>query len=155
MAFFNRHSHKDGIVNVSAAAPAVKGTTASIVSLPLTIGQAIDDWAESEGELAIDVYVLPTSVVVRSAMAGVKPEDLSISLHNDLLTIRGHRNDEEVIERSHYVVQECHWGVFSRSVVLPVAVEADGAEAVIKNGVLKVTLRRASPTAVTVRLVEE
>lgn len=115
----------------------------------------LDAWSEPEGELMLDVYVTPTAVVVRSAVAGVKPGDLTISLHNDLLTIRGRRRDEEAIDRSAYVVQECHWGSFSRSIVLPVAVESDGAEAILKNGVLTVSVPRTVPTPVSVRLVEE
>lgn len=104
-----------------------------------------------EGELALDVYVTPTHVIVRSAMAGVKPEDISISILNDLLTIRGRRLDEEEVESDHYVVQECYWGSFSRSVVLPVSVDSEGAEAVLRNGILKITLRRIAPTSVAVR----
>lgn len=130
----------------------VAATLPQTTRLPLT--SAFDAWTEPEGELALDVYVTPTTVVVRSAVAGVNPEALSISLHNDLLTIRGRRHDEAQIDRSDYVVQECHWGSFSRSVVLPEAVAPDSAEAVLKNGVLTVSLRRAVPVPVSIRLIE-
>jgi HSP20 family molecular chaperone IbpA len=113
---------------------------------------ASSSWVVSpEGELALDVYVTPTHVVVRSALAGVKPEDVSISILNDLLTIRGRRVDEERVATDRYVVQECYWGSFSRSVVLPVSVDSEGAEAVLKHGILKITLRRVAPTPVAVR----
>lgn len=111
-------------------------------------------WTTPEGELAIDVYVTPSAVVVRSAIAGVRPENLSISLHNDFLTIRGERSEEDTVEADRYVVQECYWGSFSRSVILPVPVEARGAEAVIKNGILKIILPRVSPSLVSIRLDE-
>ena len=136
-------------VPVTDETPATEASTAMPV-LPSLMG-----WTEFEGELALDVYITPTTVIVRSPVAGVKPKDLSISLHNDLLTIRGRRQDEEGVASASYVVQECHWGSFSRSVLLPVAVEHDGAEAVLKGGVLKVTLQRAVPTSVSVKLVEE
>src|SRR3989338_220289 len=60
-------------------------------------GDSINAWAAPEGELAVDVYATPSAVVVRSAMAGVRPENISISLHNDLLTIRGERLEEDII----------------------------------------------------------
>lgn len=109
-------------------------------------------WARPEGELAIDVYVTPSAVVVRTAMAGVRPQDISISLHNDLLTIRGTRLEEETIEADRYMLQECYWGSFSRSVILPVPVEARGVEAVMKNGILKVILPRVNPSLVSLQI---
>ena len=115
-------------------------------------GGSAGAWAKPEGELAIDVYVTPSAVVVRSAMAGVRPQDISISLHNDLLTIRGARQEEEIIEADRFVLQECHWGSFSRSVILPVTVEGRGAEAVMKNGILKVILPRMNPSLVSLRV---
>jgi HSP20 family molecular chaperone IbpA len=108
-----------------------------------------------EGELALDVYFTDDAVVVRTAMAGVDPEDISIALHNDLLTIRGVRRDEENILSDQYVVQECHWGAFSRSVVLPVPVSAEGAEASVKNGILKIILERIPTSHVEVRVIDE
>jgi len=124
---------------------------------PASLGFSFDPsaWAEPEGELAIDVCLAPAAVVVRSAVAGVAPEDLSIALHNDLLTIRGRRLlDESETATAHYVLQECHWGSFSRSVLLPVSVSPEGSEAVLKNGILKITLRRTAPAALSIRLDE-
>jgi HSP20 family molecular chaperone IbpA len=121
-------------------------------SLVVAVDGGTSAWVVApEGELALDVYVTPTHVVVRSPLAGVKPEEVSISLLNDLLTIRGRRVDEEQVSIDRYVVQECYWGSFSRSVVLPVSVDSAGAEAVLKHGILKVTLRRIAPTPVAVR----
>ena len=111
-----------------------------------------EDWAKPEGELAVDVYVTASAVVVRSAMAGVKPEDINISLHNDLLTIRGERLEEEMVEADHFIARECHWGSFSRSIILPVSVEARGAQAIMKSGVLKIILPRVNPSLLSVRV---
>ncbi len=114
-----------------------------------------DLWGGAEGELALDVYLSDRTVTVRTALAGVSPEDVSIALHNDLLTIRGQRREEELVEADHYVVQECHWGSFSRSVVLPVPVTSEGAEAVMKNGILKIMLYRAAPASVNVQVTRD
>jgi len=113
------------------------------------------NWVEQEGELSLDVYVTDATVVVRTVVAGVKPEVVSVAFHNDLLTIRGRREEERTEENRHYVLQECHWGAFSRSFVLPVSVQADSAEAVMKNGVLTVTLARGEPTSVSIREIED
>lgn len=108
-------------------------------------------WPEPEGQLALDVYLADEAVIVRTAVAGVKPEDLTIAMHNDLLTIRGRREAEDA-GRGQYVVQECHWGAFSRSVLLPVPVRAEEVEAVMKQGILTVTLPRIPTITVAVRL---
>ncbi|MFA5954243.1 MAG: Hsp20/alpha crystallin family protein [Patescibacteria group bacterium] len=112
------------------------------------------NWVEQEGELSLDVYVTDTNVVVRTVVAGVRPEDISVALHNDLLTIRGRRNEEHTETNRHYVLQECHWGAFSRSVVLPMPVQADSAEAIMKNGVLTIIIKRSEPTSVSVREID-
>ena len=97
----------------------------------------------NEGQLTIDVYQTDTEVVIKSTIAGVKPEDLDVNINNDMLTIRGERkNDEQVLEENYYY-QECYWGSFSRSVILPVDVLADKIEASMKNGILTVRMPKA------------
>jgi len=95
---------------------------------------------ESEGQLTIDVYQTPNHIVIKSTIAGVKPEDLDITITNDMVTIRGKREKDEQIQTDDYYYQECYWGSFSRSVILPVDVEADAAEASLKNGILTIRL---------------
>lgn len=97
----------------------------------------------NEGQLTIDVYQTDTDIVIKSTIAGVKPEDLDVSINNDMLTIRGERkNDEQVMEENYYY-QECYWGSFSRSVILPIDVVADKIEASMKNGILTVRMPKA------------
>ncbi len=96
-----------------------------------------------EGQLSIDVYQTPAEIVVKSTIAGVKPEDIDISINNDMLTIRGKREMQETIHNNHYLYRECYWGSFSRSVILPVEVEANKIEATLENGILTVTLPKA------------
>ncbi|OIO48143.1 MAG: hypothetical protein AUJ32_01215 [Parcubacteria group bacterium CG1_02_40_82] len=95
---------------------------------------------ESEGQLTIDVYQTPNHIVIKSTIAGVKPEDLDITITNDMVTIRGKREKDEEIQTDDYYYQECYWGSFSRSVILPVDVEADSTEANLKNGILTIRL---------------
>ena len=105
-----------------------------------------DEWPAEEfeeGQLSIDVFQTPKTIVIKSTIAGVKPEDIDISINNDMLTIRGHREQSEVVEDQDYLFRECYWGSFSRSIILPVEVEANKIEATIENGVLSVTLPKA------------
>ncbi len=100
-----------------------------------------DEWLpESEGQLTIDVYQTPTDIVIKSTIAGVNPEDLDITITNDMVTIKGKRERDEEIATNDYYYQECYWGAFSRSVILPVDVEAEKAEAGMKNGILTIRL---------------
>jgi len=95
---------------------------------------------DSEGQLTIDVYQTPADIVIKSTIAGVSPEDLDITITNDMVTIKGHREKDEVISEGDYYYQECYWGGFSRSIILPVDVEAERAEAGMKNGILTIRL---------------
>jgi HSP20 family protein len=96
-----------------------------------------------EGQLSIDVYQTPDAIVVKSTIAGVKPDDIYISINNDLLTIRGRREMIESIREEHYLYRECYWGSFSRSIILPVEIEVEKIEAFLENGVLTVVLPKA------------
>lgn len=96
--------------------------------------------SDAEGQLTIDVYQTDSEIVIKSTIAGVKPEDLDITINNDMVTIKGERKTEEKVKSENYFYQECYWGAFSRSVILPVDVESDHAEAVLKNGVLTIRL---------------
>lgn len=95
---------------------------------------------EAEGELAIDVYSTPTSLVIESAIAGVKPEDIDVSINPESITIRGKRERIDKIKTENYIHQECYWGRFSRTIILPQEIDPDKSQASIKNGVLKITL---------------
>ncbi len=71
-----------------------------------------NELVEAEGELAVDVYQTDSEIVVQSTIAGVKPDDLDISVENDVLTIRGKRESETKEEGKNYFYQECYWGAF-------------------------------------------
>jgi len=100
-----------------------------------TLADDKEKWPEPEGQLAIDVYQTETELVIQSAIAGVKPEDLDISMERDILTIKGSRQ-KPFEESGDYFTQECYWGSFSREVILPVEVDPGRAEAIMKNGIL-------------------
>lgn len=92
------------------------------------------------GQLTIDVIEKPDYFLIRSAVAGVKPEDIKISIVKNRVTIKGSRHEEEKIKEDEYLYQECYWGDFSRSVILPKRIDSKAAHAEIKNGILLVKL---------------
>lgn len=101
-------------------------------------GEINDD--ETEGQLTIDVYQDGEDVVVQSTVAGVSDNDLDVHVTNESVTIRGERQKSEKIEDKDYFYQECFWGKFSRSVMLPVEVDPEKSTATVKNGVLTIRM---------------
>ncbi|MCX6811336.1 MAG: Hsp20/alpha crystallin family protein [Candidatus Berkelbacteria bacterium] len=121
-----------------------------------TQGKNDDEAVEAyEGQLAIDVYQTEDEIIVKTPIAGVRAEDLDISVTDDVLTVKGERKQDEKIENENYLVQECYWGSFSRSYILPVAVDAENASASIKDGVLVVTVPKEAKAKTRVIQVQD
>ena len=94
--------------------------------------------------------------VVEAAMAGVDPKNLDISVSNDLLTIRGHRESNKEVEEDNYYSREVYWGTFSRSIVLPQEVSQDKINASLKKGILIITLpKKYKNTSIKIDTVED
>ncbi|MFZ2048754.1 MAG: Hsp20/alpha crystallin family protein [Minisyncoccia bacterium] len=91
---------------------------------------------EEEGQLTVDVYQTPSEIVIKTMVAGVKPEDLDVAITRDSVTIRGKREEERTISAEDYYHRELYWGSFVRTVVLPEEIDVDEAEAVEKYGLL-------------------
>ncbi len=98
-----------------------------------------NQWPKAEGQLAVDVYQTDSELVIQSAIAGVKPENLDISIEKDLVTIKGER-EKPVQEKGDYFYQECYWGGFSRQIILPVEVDPGRIEATLKEGILMIRM---------------
>ncbi len=95
---------------------------------------------ENEGQLTVDVFQDDDHLFIQSTIAGVAAEDLDISITNDMVTIKGERAPEQKTRADDYYYQELYWGPFSRSVILPVDIDADSAKASMKNGILTIRL---------------
>ncbi len=115
------------------------------------------EWLEEnyDGQLSVDVYQTEKDIVIKSTIAGVKQEDIDISINNDMITIRGIRESQGEVAKEDYFYQECYWGGFSRSIILPIEVKSDRAEAVLENGILTITLPKASKVKATTIKVKE
>lgn len=97
----------------------------------------------TEGQLALDIYQTPTHIVIVAPIAGVKMDDIDVSITEDVLTVKGKRYLEFDIPDEDYFTQECFWGDFSRSIVLPTSVDATKIAASFKDAVLKITIPKA------------
>jgi HSP20 family protein len=115
---------------------------------PTVSPESTQDESDDEGQLTIDVYQTDNDIVIKSTIAGVKPEDLDVTINNDMVTVKGDRKNEEVVDSGNYYYQECYWGSFSRSVLLPVDVIPDKVDASLKNGILTIRLPKADTTKV-------
>jgi HSP20 family molecular chaperone IbpA len=96
-----------------------------------------------EGALTIDVYQTDNDIVIVSTIAGVTAKDLDVSITNDMVTVSGERKNPVKVRQENYFYQECYWGPFSRSVILPIDVDAEKSLAELKDGVLTVTLPKS------------
>jgi len=96
--------------------------------------------SELEGQLAIDVYQDEHSVYILAPIAGVKSNEVDISITDEVVTVRGERTPGHDAADERHFTKECYWGPFSRSYVLPIAVNADQAKAVLKDGLLRITI---------------
>ncbi len=98
------------------------------------------DWFEPEGQLAVDIYQTKDELIIQSAIAGIKPENLEILIESDIVTIKGRRENSSSLSEKNYFIQECYWGVFSREIILPVEVDPNRVEATMKEGILTIKL---------------
>lgn len=114
-----------------------------------------DDELEEEGQLAVDVFQDKNNIIIKSTIAGVEPEDIDITFDNDMITIRGKRNKDLTIEEGDYFYQECYWGGFSRSIILPVDVDPERIKATIKNGVLTISLPKIKKQDINIEVEDE
>ncbi|MFA6999932.1 MAG: Hsp20/alpha crystallin family protein [Candidatus Paceibacterota bacterium] len=95
---------------------------------------------EQEAELTIDLYQKDNEIIVQAMIAGVHPDNLSINITRDSITIRGKREENQSINKENYFVQELYWGTFSRTISLPEEVNPEEAEAIEKHGLLIIKL---------------
>ena len=96
----------------------------------------MDKETDQEGELTVDVYQTADSIVIKSMIAGVRPEDLDISITRDMVTIHGKREEERIANDEDFFARELYWGSFSRTISLPEEIDVDEAEAIEKHGLL-------------------
>ncbi len=104
---------------------------------------------------AIDVYQTKDDVVVEAPLAGIDPNQVNVSIENDVLTLEGKSEHKSEVDEKNYYRKEVRFGSFHRSVALPAAVKGDAAKATYEKGVLKIVIpkeERAKPRTVKVEV---
>jgi HSP20 family protein len=95
------------------------------------------------GSIPIDMYQTENNVIVKATLPGIKPEEVDVSVSGDTLTIKAERKEEKETKEKNYVHKENRYGMITRSIILPVDVKADIAEASFDNGVLTLSLPKS------------
>ena len=93
--------------------------------------------------LALDVEENPQAYIVRANLPGINQDDISVNIHEDVLTITGEGAAENLAEDSKLLIRERRLGKFSRSLRFPTVVNGDAVEANFEQGVLSITLPKA------------
>lgn len=101
-------------------------------------------------QCVLDVYQTKNDLVIRAFIAGVRPEDLDISIINSTLTIRGMRTEGDLVTPQDYYYQECYFGPFSRSVILPEGSHGDIVKATLKDGILTIRLPKGEKKSIAI-----
>jgi HSP20 family molecular chaperone IbpA len=107
--------------------PAASGELESVLWMPTT-----------------DILTRENDLVVRAELPGVRPEDVDISVTDDVLVIRGHRVQDESTEKAGYVMRESFRGDFERRVSLPKGIDPETIRADFSHGMLEVTVPKAA-----------
>ncbi|MBU1151722.1 Hsp20/alpha crystallin family protein [Patescibacteria group bacterium] len=95
---------------------------------------------EEEGQLALDILNLEDKIIILAPIAGVKEEHISLSITDDVLTIRGKRKAKYNLPEEDFYTKECFWGNFSRSIVLPLNADSSKIEANFEDNVLEIII---------------
>ena len=132
------------IRKMSAAAPSMAPNAMPSATVPQpqqhhsTVAQL--DEEKSEGQLPVDVYQTAGEIVIRTFIAGVRPDEISLSLSRDMVVIEGAREERDAVNDEDYFIRELFWGSFSRTILLPQEVDVDNASAGAKDGLLTIVM---------------
>lgn len=102
-----------------------------------------------EGHLPVDMYQTQSEIIIRTFVAGVRPDEVSVSINRDMVVIEGEREERSEATGPDYFNQELFWGAFSRTIMLPHEVDVDGAQASSKDGLLTIILPKLDRTRQT------
>ena len=122
---------------VTAAPPRKEQGRASAANRPAPLE---DDALGSEGQLPVDVHQTSNEIVIRAFVAGVRPDELSISISRDMVEIGGSRMEREQVAGPDYFTRELFWGSFTRTILLPQEVDVEASSASAKDGLLTIIL---------------
>lgn len=94
----------------------------------------------ADGQLPVDVYQTPNEIVIRTFIAGVRADEMNVSISRDMVVIEGSREEREQVTDGDYFVRELFWGSFARTILLPEEIDVDASVAAAKDGYLTITM---------------
>lgn len=151
--FFKQRFANKADTHISAMKRSASGNPAALSNSSSVVEDRVNDahWLDAssdeqsyEGQLAVDVLQTENEIVITSTVAGLKAEDLDISMNGDMITIKGVRSPRFAqVDQDDYFIRECYWGGFSRSIILPVDVQHDRIEAQLDHGILVIRMPKA------------
>jgi HSP20 family protein len=104
---------------------------------------------EPAGQLPVDVYQTANEIIIRAFVAGVRPDEMNVSISRDMVEIEGSREERDSVAGPDYFSQELFWGSFARTILLPQEVDVDASTASAKDGLLTIMLPRLDKTRQT------
>ncbi|OHA15216.1 MAG: hypothetical protein A3G52_01255 [Candidatus Taylorbacteria bacterium RIFCSPLOWO2_12_FULL_43_20] len=116
---------------------------------PASSAERKNAWAEEaetdvDGQLTVDVYQNPNEIIIKTMVAGVRPDDLDISITREMVTIKGKREAAREVSEQDYFFKELYWGTFSRTILLPQEIEVEDADASERQGLLTIRLPKVN-----------
>lgn len=116
--------------------------------------EELTDGEQATTQAKIDVVEKDGNLVVRADMPGIKPQEIDIEVHGDVLTIRGQHEESKEDKNENFLRRERSYRSFSRSLSLPPNIEPNSVEASCHDGVLEVTIpmpKEQAPQSVTIK----
>ena len=107
---------------------------------PASAMRSIPEDDTSEGQLPVDVYQTGGEIVIRAFVAGVRPDELNVSIARDMVSIEGMREEREQVSDNDSFTRELFWGSFTRTILLPEEVDVENSSATSKDGLLTIIL---------------
>lgn len=120
--------------------PGRKETRGRTSETPARPAPLDDDLGELEGQLPVDVHQTGSDIIIRAFVAGVRPDELNISISRDRVEIEGSRMEREQVSGPDYFTRELFWGSFTRAIMLPQEVDVEASSASAKDGLLTIIL---------------
>jgi HSP20 family protein len=101
-------------------------------------GPEIEAWA-----VPLDVIIKGDDIIVCASMPGVDPDDIQVSIEDNVLTIKGQTCSHDQVDEGNYLMRERRVGAFHRALRLPDTVDTEKAQPHYERGVLTVTIPKA------------
>ncbi|MBB1554006.1 hypothetical protein BLM37_00395 [Candidatus Gracilibacteria bacterium GN02-873] len=105
------------------------------------------------GQIAVDILDLSDAIVIVAPVAGVDPSEVDIGLSRNILTISGNRRENPIyMEARRMLVEECFYGAFSRSIILPENLAFDKISASVEHNVITILIPKLTLISKSIKI---